>query len=341
MANTNGHATNPLTPSATLADLIREPLSHDFFAALRRLQAVLPGPAVGEADRPSEEWARIAQEASLAFAPTTISAATWDETRRKLQLMVRFTGLLGPNGPMPAHLTEYVIDRRRHHDDTALEAFLNVFNHRIFTLFFRAWALNQPTVDYDRPDERLHEFYLRCLLGLGAPGSSARDSVPEAARVYHSGWLTGLSRSPEGLAAILGDFLSLPVAVESFQGMWLELPADSQCRLGASPETGSLGTCCFAGERVWLVHLKFRLRLGPLSRRDYEKLIPGGVAFRQVADWVRYYLGEEFFWEMQLVLRRDEVPSCQLGSGVRLGWTTWIGAPAANRDVDDLVIQAA
>lgn len=341
MANTNRHASNPLVASAAIADLLRDPLIHDFFAVLRRLQASMPGPAVGEALRPSEEWARVVQEASLSFAPTTISAAKWDESRRRLNLLVRFTGLLGPNGPMPTHLTEYVIDRRRHFDDTALEAFLNVFNHRIFTLFFRAWSLNQPTVDYDRKDQRSHELYLRSLIGLATPALADRDSVPEEARIYQSGWLAGLSRSPEGLAAILGDFLQLPVNVQCFQGMWLDLPADSRCRLGRSPENASLGSCCIAGESVWLVHLKFRLRIGPLHRRDYENLIPGGKAFRQVTDWIRFYLGDEFYWEMQLVLLRPEVPSCRLGSGVRLGWTTWLGEPAADRDVEDLVIQAA
>lgn len=341
MANTNGHSTDTLAVSTAIADLVRDPLMHDFFAVLRRLQASMPGPPLGEALRPSEEWARIAQEPSLAFAPTSISFARWDEDRQRLNLLVRFTGLLGPNGPMPTHLTEYVIDRRRHFDDTALDSFLNVFNHRIFTLFFRAWSLNQPTVDYDREDQRCHEFYLRSLIGLATRTSVERDSVPEAARIFQSGWLSGLTRSPEGLAAVLGDFLGLPVEVQCFRGMWLELPADSRCRLGGSPETASLGPCCIAGERVWLVHLKFRLRIGPLSRKDYENLIPGGLAFRQVKDWIRFYLGDEFYWEMQLILRRSEVPSCQLGSGVHLGWTTWMGEPDAHRDVEDLVIQAA
>jgi len=341
MADPDRNTPRNLTPPAAAAELLRDPLSQDFFATLRELQASPDVPAFGTALRPGEEAIRLAQEPALTFAPTSISGASWDEEAGRLEVLLRFTGLLGPNGPLPIHITEYVIDRCRHHQDETLRAFLNIFHHRIYSLFFRAWGLNQPTVDYDREDERRHSLYFRSLVGLCADGAMGRDSVPDAARLYFSGWLGGLSRSPDGLAAILGDFFQVPVAVENFQGVWLALPADSQCRLGASKSTGLLGSTCFLGERVWLNHLKFRLRFGPLHRSDYENLLPGGKAFKQVCDWVRYYVGGEFFWEMQLVMQRSEVDPCQLGVYGRLGWTAWLGTPNPDRDVDDLIVQAS
>jgi type VI secretion system protein ImpH len=241
---------------------------------------------------------------------------------------------------MPIHLTEYMLDRRNHSKDRTLEMFLNIFHHRIYSLFFRAWALNQRTVDYESASGK-HGQYLRCLIGLGTGGTENRDHVPDDARIYYSGWLGALSRSPAGLAAILADFLGVPVEVHSFQTMWLDLPRDSQCRLGESRATSMIGTSCFAGERIRVSHLKYRIRLGPLERAEYENLLPGGPAFRQLGEWVRSFLGEELFCEAQLVLRRHDVPACRLGGGARLGWTTWLGQPAADRDVDDLVAQVA
>jgi type VI secretion system protein ImpH len=283
---------------------------------------------------------RLAQEASLAFSPSAISGAHWSDATQKLEVLLRFNGLLGPNGPLPIHLTEWVMDRKRHFNDPTIGAFLNQFQHRIYTLFFRAWALNQPAVDFDRPDERHHAFYLRSLIGLGTDGTTDRDAVPDATRLFLSGWLGGLSRSPDGLAAILTEFLGVPVQVRSFQGTWLTLPADSRCRLGASPDTGRLGQTCFAGDSIWVSHLKFRLRFGPLTLPQYERLLPGGDAFIQVRDWIRSYIGEEFSWEAQLILRRPHVPPCGLGAGVRLGWTSWLGAPPPDRDVADLIAQS-
>jgi type VI secretion system protein ImpH len=341
MANPDRNPTAPVSPPPELDALLRAAPAHDFFVALRLLQARLALPGIGTALTPGREQVRLAQDPSLGFAPAAISRAAWNGEKQRVELKLCFTGLLGPNGPMPLHLTEYVLDRLNHSKDGTLAAFLDIFHHRIYSLFFRAWALNQPTVALEEAGGQRHVHYLRCLVGLGTGGTAGRDSVPDPARIFYGGWLGGLSRSPAGLGAILSDYLSVPAEVRSFQGMWLELPRDSRCQLGHSRTTGVLGATCFAGERIWVVHLKFRIRFGPLGWRQYEGLLPGGNAFRQVAEWVRSYLGDELFWEVQLVLRREDVPECRLGGGVRLGWSTWLGQPAAAREVDDLVAQAA
>ncbi|MEO7701854.1 MAG: type VI secretion system baseplate subunit TssG [Opitutus sp.] len=330
-----------MTAPAELAALLRDPSAYDFFVAMRWLQARMSMPAIGTAVRPQDERVRFAQEPSLGFNPSAISGAEWNEERQRIDLKLCFTGLLGPNGPMPTHLTEYVLDRWNHSKDRTLESFLNIFHHRIYSLFFRAWALNQPTVDFEASDGLRHAHYLNCLVGLGTGGAEGRGSVPDAARLFYSGWLGGLSRTPSGLGAILADYLRVPVEVHCFREMWLELPRDSQCRLGEARATGVIGATCFAGERIQASHLKFRVRIGPLHWREFENLLPRGELFRHVTEWVRSYLGEELFWEVQLVLRSDEAPECRLGGGVRLGWSTWVGRPAPGRDIDDLVTQAA
>ena len=341
MADSDRTPPSAVNPPEEFAALLRDPTGYDFFVALRWLQAQLDMPAIGTAITPGEEQVRFAQDPSLGFAPSAISGAEWNEEKARLELKLCFTGLLGPNGPMPIHLTEYVLDRRNHSGDRTLEMFLNVFQHRIYSLLYRAWALNQPTVDFEETAGQRHTHYLRCLVGLGTGGTEQRDTVPDAAPLFYSGWMGTLSRSPSGLAAILSDYLRVPVEVQPFQGMWLDLPYDSQCRLGESPTTGLLGTTCVAGERIWVSHLKFRLRIGPLRWSEYESLLPQGKAFKQVDEWVRSYLGDELFWEAQLVLRREAVPACQLGSGARLGWSTWIGEPSSDRNLDDLIAQSA
>jgi len=330
-----------VSPSEDLHALLQAAPTYDFFVALRLLQTRLARSGIGTALTPGKEQFRLRQEPSLGFAPSTISGARWDEARQRVELRLSFTGLLGPNGPMPLQLTEYVLDRLHHVKDGTLAAFLDLFHHRIYSLFFRAWALNQPTVSLEEPGGQRHAQYLRCLAGLGTGATADRDGVTDLARIHYVGWLGGLSRSANGLASILSDYLGVPAEVRSFRGMWLELPSDSRCQVGRSRATGVLGATCFAGDSVWVAHLKFRIRFGPLGWRDYQNLLPAGEAFRRVAGWVRSFVGDELFWEMQLVLRRAEVPECRLGGGARLGWSTWLGVPAGNRDVDDLIVQAA
>ena len=108
----------------------------------------------------------------------------------------------------------------------------------------------------------------------------------------------------------------------------MELPADSVCRLGDSPASGSLGQTTIVGARMWDCQLKFRLRLGPMRLADLEHLLPDGEAFRRLKAWVMNYVGDEFFWDAQLVLLAAEVPSISLGLGGRLGWTSWLRSRA-------------
>ena len=75
---------------------------------------------------------------------------------------------------------------------------------------------------------------------------------------------------------------------------------------------------------------------------EFERYLPGGVRFLQIRDWVRNYVGVEIAWDVQVVLKRDEVPATQLGISGRLGWTSWLAMPAGrrNRDADDVILDA-
>jgi type VI secretion system protein ImpH len=72
---------------------------------------------------------------------------------------------------------------------------------------------------------------------------------------------------------------------------------------------------------------------------DLEHLLPEGEAFRRLKTWVMNYVGDEFFWDAQLVLQAAEVPPIQLGQASRLGWTSWLRTGPFTRDADDVILQ--
>jgi type VI secretion system protein ImpH len=133
----------------------------------------------------------------------------------------------------------------------------------------------------------------------------------------------------------------MPTAIETFSGQWLTLPENSVCRLGATPETGSLGVTTIVGSRFWDCQLKFRIRLGPMTLSDLYRLLPTGTSFTRLRTWVLNYANEEFFWDAQLVLKREEVPETCLGQAGMLGWTTWVRSKPFGHDADDLVINGS
>jgi type VI secretion system protein ImpH len=127
--------------------------------------------------------------------------------------------------------------------------------------------------------------------------------------------------------------------VQPFTGRWLHLPSDSLFQLGQSPDSGSLGTNTILGTRFWDCQLSFRMRFGPMSLADYERMLPQGAAFERVKYWVLNYCGQHFSWDVQLVLRAAEVPQTCLGQSGRLGWTTWLKTKAFASDADQLILR--
>ncbi len=322
-----------------LSALAEAPYRYDFYQALRRLECLYESkPRWGEAPRPVDEPVRFGQDPDLSFAPAPLAALERSGSDARPRLQVRLFGLFGPNGPLPIHLTEHARERLRHHGDATLSRFLDVFHHRFIELFYRAWAQAQAHVNRDRPDADRFAAYLGAFIGAEADEFHDLDAVHDEAKWFHAGTLIRHTRNADGLAAILGDFFAVPVRIEQFVGHWMPLGTGERTYL--SGEGAVLGSGAVLGARVWDRQHKFRIHLGPLSRADYERFLPGGAALRRLVDWVRLYLCYELDWDVRLRLREHDVPPLALGAGGRLGWTTWLGTRRAGTDADDLCLDA-
>ena len=327
------------TPDSLIERLEKCPYDFDFFQAVRLLQRQFSDqPRIGCSLAPAQDPIRFTQSPSLAFPASTLEGLQRRTATGVPKLAVNFFGLMGPNGPLPPHLTEYARDRERHSGDRTISSFINVFNHRLLCFFFRAWAASQKAVDLDRPAEQNFAVYIGSLFGIGLESLQGRDAVPDAAKLYFAGRLAGQTRNAEGLEAILQEYFDIATDVQTFLGRWMDLPSDSLCQLGASPDTGSLGVTAIVGSRIWDCQLSFRIHLGPMSLADYRRMLPNGDAFQRLKYWVLNYCGEHFFWDVQLVLRAGEVPDIALGKSGDLGWTTWLKTQPLSHDADDLIL---
>ena len=159
--------------------------------------------------------------------------------------------------------------------------------------------------------------------------------MPDLAKRHFAGLLGAGPKNAEGLVAIIGGFFDAKVTVEEFVGSWLTLEPSDQWQLGAE---GGLGTTACIGERVWTHGAKFRLRLGPLSLAEYKRILPGTPAMNRLRAIVRNYIGDQFDWDVNLVLNGAEVPQAQLGSTTQLGLTSWIGSDDHPDEVADLYV---
>ena len=334
MASETGSAAHSLS-----IRLQEEGQTFNFYSAVRRIECVNPeAPKIGTSLRPGDDPVRFCQEAAMAFPTSTIAKVTPDALTNVPRVYVNFMGLFGPNGPMPLFLTEFARERIIHSSDHTLSRFFDVFHHRMVSLFYRAWAVNQQTVSHEHAGKDRFAEYVASLFGDGSENCHARDTVPDSSKLHYSGRLVGTSRNAEGLEAIVQDYFQIKTQVETFVGEWIELPRDSLCRLGENKRTGTIGSTAIVGARIWECQYKFRIIMGPMSYSDYLRMLPGGDSLRRLIDWVKNYVGEELAWDVQLILKKEEVPAAQLGKSGRLGWSTWTKAKPMPRDADNLIL---
>ena len=323
-----------------LEQIVEKPYRFEWFGTLRFLEARYSDrPRFGHAARPLEEPVRLGQEPSLNFAPSTLAKVIARENDAGWIVRGFHLGLFGPNGPLPLHLTEYASQRWRWHKDETFPRFVDMFQHRFLTFFYRAWASSNPAVQFDRPDEDRFSFYLGSLFGLGFESQKNRDALPDLTKLHFAGLMANQTRHAEGLRSIIGAALLVPAKIVEFVGHWLDLPAADRLRIGALGGCGRLGRDALVGARVWDRQQYFRVELGPMTLAQYQSLLPGGATLERLRAIVKNYAGFALGWEARLVLKQSEVPATKLGQLGQLGWTTWLRSRPARRDADDLVLR--
>jgi type VI secretion system protein ImpH len=301
---------------------------------------------VGSDYSPNEEAIRFRVMVSHRFPGSeihTLKLAT--DAGSPSELVIACLGLIGPSGVLPQHYTQLAIERVRQ-KDTALRDFLDMFHHRLASLFFRAWEKYRPAVGYERAESQHlplgsdpFSAAVFSAAGFGTDYLRGRLEIPDDCFLYYAGLFGSAPPSAVSLERMIEDYFGIPASVVQFEGQWLQLSAPDQSRMSRLDweANNCLGTNVVAGQRVWGVENRFRLRLGPLRYAEFRSLMPGGDRLERVAQFVRTYVGPEFDFDIQPVLRADEVPALRLGGegSPQIGWNSWLISRPAILDADD------
>lgn len=331
-------------PSPTLAETLEgEAYRFEFFQAVRLLERLLPDRApVGRHDAPpGAEAVRFRTRPTLQFPASEVYGVTRADGG-PAEMSVDFMGLTGPSGVLPSHFTELVAERVRARDLTLWE-FLDLFGHRMVSLFYRAWERYRFTVGFERGrhDELTDDLF--AVVGMGTRGLRGRLGLPDEALIFYGGLVAQRPHSAGAVAAVLGDYFGVPARVEQFTGQWLELDEESLTRLGSL--NSRLGESTVAGSRVWDAQSKFRVWFGPLGLDEFERLLPAGADYTAAVRLGRLLGGAELDFDVRLVIKKDEVPDCALGEGgptkPRLGWTTWLKTRPFEADDAQVLLRGA
>lgn len=344
MATASGTEDLALKVQASVEDrLFAEPYRFEFVQAVRLLKLFYPNRSrIGLFQPPASECVRIGVVPVLTFPASQIAALK--ERRAQPPLMrVNFMGVEGPLGVLPLYYTEYVQQRLTERDETLLD-FLDIFNHRAISLFYRAWSKYRFPVAYETGEGDVFSQYLRDLIGLGTAGLQRRQIIEDQALLFYAGLIAQQPHSAEALTLILEDYFDVPVRVEQFLGAWYRLDTDSQCQFEEGfPDSQQLGFGAIVGDEIWDPQSRVRIVIGPLALRRYLDFLPPGSAFRKLRSIVNFFGGEEFDFEVQLVLKREEVPPLELGAtGEKtplLGWVSWSSSRKMEYNPSQTILQ--
>jgi type VI secretion system protein ImpH len=284
-------------------DLKAEPWRFDFYHVLRQIErAHADKPRIGDSAARREEYVDLGQNPYLDFPASNLSSVS--DERGRLKIIVKFLGLLGPQGALPLATTDESLGWLLMRDD-AFPRFLDLINGRFLQLFFRTWSDARPIAQHDRPAEDRFFAYIGSFIGLGTQVYSDLDTVPDMAKLAFAGLIAPKAKSASRLSGFLQGLFGVQVEIDEFIGSWLTFDTADRSKLGN--KHASLGQDILLGSSVFSVEDKFRLRV-------YEPL----------ADAVFFYIGEEIDWDVELAIPSGSVAPVTLGKSGQLGWTTWV-----------------
>jgi type VI secretion system protein ImpH len=314
--------------SNRLAKRYLEELSNDpeilyqqgFAPLLRYLDANAPlASRIGYSVSPKQDFARFGQAPLLHFHSSAFTKVKFDRNSGDYKIKNSYWGLLGINGPLPSHLTEYAIERNYRLKDSTFTEFLDIFNHRFISLFYRAWADAQPTVSHDRPG---HDIFKKRLNAFSGESSAGKDTFDQSTNVhqYLAGLFSQKNRSAKTLSQLLTEYLHLDVSIEEFQGRWYDLQPAEQTKLGQT--NANLGVSSLIGTRTYQRIFNFSINIGPVDYSEYISLLNNKHGLDTIVELTQKAVGQEYEFSINIILKAQQTKACQLGSS-KLGINSW------------------
>lgn len=114
----------------------------------------------------------------MGFPVSELKALETDPVQPEAPLTARttFMGLYGVDSPLPTAYIDDITQQREGHE--ALEGFLDIFNHRFMTQFYRIWRKYSYPATFESGGTDNTSQSLLGLIGMGIPGSQQHFATP-------------------------------------------------------------------------------------------------------------------------------------------------------------------
>jgi type VI secretion system protein ImpH len=316
-----------------------------FFQLVRMLQRCSSQSVrVGYKGPASAENIRFRPDASLAFPASDIAELDLvpvpGTDAERYRITTTFLGLYGASSPLPSFYSEEVLwadeDRSRIRD------FLDLFHHRLLSLFYRCWAKYRYPIQFEYGEDDPLTPSLFALIGIDSSIPHGETGLPEPLRLLQfAGLINQQPHSASALESILSEYFDgLPVAVEQCTGRWVPINPGQRASLGK--KNCRLNTDCSIGLCVYGRTGNFRVRIGPFQFPKYLEFLPVRSNYRVLCSLIRFFATDRL--EFDIAFRVLHPPQTRLlskgpeDSKARLGWTSWLLSAPSGEDREETVV---
>lgn len=295
--------------------LLEDVCSFNFFKAVHLLEGYGGDKALGKKLSPGDDPVRFRVKPGFAFPASDILALQNGNKNPDPVMTVNFMGLIGPQGVLPHWYNAYA-QESNHKKDFAFTDFLDLFHHRILSLFYLAWKKYRLSENY-RPDGS--DAISESLAGFIGMGDQVQKADPDFVKIskrrliYFAGLTSRNVPTPSAIETIIANATGVPVHVKQFVERMIPLHEHDRTCLGKANSTLNKDALC--GARVRDASSFFTVELGPMSWKKYVAFQPRSRNLTMVRKLITYIAGLEYEFDIHLILKGREIPSLQLGGG--------------------------
>jgi len=275
-------------------------------------------PPLGSTSHPGDDPVRFCPHPGMGFPASELKAIEYDEENRTAPPRVRttFMGLYGVDSPLPTAYLDDIAQRRDGHE--AIQAFLDIFNHRILTQFYRIWRkYSYPATFEAGGTDRISQSLLG-LVGLGIPGTAKHIATPVSRFLALLSVLRQPGKTQEGMQAIvhlLAPHTTVKVAPYSLRPVAIKQPLGFYGKEGFFLDGASP-----LGDEAMDASSQLLIELITEDEQEMRGWMPDGQLYQDLMVMLRVYLGWRFKAALRLTLSTRMLGAPPLGDA-----PLWLG----------------
>lgn len=303
------------TRTSVKDNLFEDACGFNFFKAVHLLEGYSQDKQIGKLLSPKKDAVRFRVEPGFSFPASDIQALQNGHAHPKPVMTVNFMGLIGPNGVLPQWYNAYA-QERNHGNDFSMTDFMDMFHHRLISLFYRAWKKYRLAENYSKEGTDPITKTLSRFVGMGEEEEKADSEFAGSAKrrlIYFTGLASRSVPTTFAIETVIANATGVPVNVEQFVERMIPIHDEDKTCLGRA--NGTLKKNALCGSRFRDVSSFFWVELGPMPWKKYMAFQPRSRNLEMVKKLIAYISGIEYEFKIRLILKGPDIPSMQLGGG--------------------------